>query len=141
MVSSIVNYNKLSHPKFESKLTTLNWKIKLFISLLICTLIVIVIYLHDANGNKMKGKFKTKAPLLWEGPYYKEILIIHWTTFGRRTWPPTLFTSDNCSILKTGTTQRPPISRVFDKPCRITFDRKNLSESEAVVFFSSDFYR
>lgn len=68
----------------------------------------------------------------------KEIIILQWTTFWAGGRPATVLNPDMCSILKTGTTQQPPISGLFDKPCRITLDHRYMSGSQAVVFHSPD---
>ncbi len=158
----MANYKILLISKIQRRLETLkklNWKFKLFIVLLVCT--ITVIYPHGTEKkvqfsslalvlkkvNSTKKEFEVEAPpqANWTDGFaqlsQKEIIILQITSFWSTTFPTAVLDSDKCSILKTGTTQQPPISQIFDIPCRITYEKKYLNESHAVVFHSPDLWR
>ncbi len=131
------------------KLTTVNnlgWKFKCFIVLLVCNFIVI--YLYGISGNKAPFPSFSRTPDVVDVSInlrggsgrlsQKEIIILQWSTYWGTIDSTHVLDSDKCSILKTGTTQQPLISRIFDTPCRITYEHRYLSESHAVVFHSPD---
>lgn len=168
MGRSSFNSNKLSLSSIQSRLATLkrlNWKFKYLLGLIICTIIVAVINLHNENKkgsqrpvvkNNLHDGNKKGTPPPWRDPDFEkitsnssggltelseqEIIILQWTKFWTKTRPALIHDSDNCSILKAGTFHQPPISRIFDKPCRITHDHRYLNVSHAVVFHSPDMF-
>lgn len=67
----------------------------------------------------------------------KEIIILHWTSIWAEYQQVKILNSDKCPYLETGTFQQKSVTP-FNIPCRVSFDRRYLSVSDAVLFHSFD---
>ncbi len=63
-----------------------------------------------------------------------------WDGLQKECGPVRILNSDTCVMLQQGTTQQ-STSSVFKGPCRISFDRRYLDASDALVFHSYDLMR